>query len=186
MPRGVYARTKSRTDGRTDGVSLVNAIDWPAMIAQLEQQRAALDQERADVDAVLEIVRRRAGPAVTVAALQEAARVPRNGKKATKQDKISAAQIATMRAMWEKGSPGMAIAKAAKVSDATVYARAKAGGWKRPKSGVAVSPAAAAPVKTPAGEQLAGSVKCTNPDCGVMTDRDPCQRCGVKLRRNKW
>lgn len=184
MPRGVYRRTNSRTDG----VSLVSAIDWPAMLAQLEHQRAAIDEERADIDAVIETIRRRAGPKVTVAALHGLQRAPARHGHATKkapasvggkgQAKISDAQLTSMRTQWERGDAAVAIAKAVKVSDATVYARAKAGKWKRPKK------SDSAKVKEPAGTKLPGRVRCTS--CDVMTEYDPCEHCGSKLKRKGW
>lgn len=195
MPRGVYPRKESRSVGRSVGRSVyrpVSRIDWPAMIAQLEQERAALDEQRADVDAVIDVVRRRAGPAATIAAIQQIQRAPahQDGKRAAKakptpkgkparnggptgkrQDNISASQIARIRRGWEAGEPATAIAKAAKVSDVTVRNRAKAGGWQRPK-------------KAPQGVQLSGSTRCTS--CDVMTSTDPCEHCGSKLKRKGW
>src|ERR1043166_5727458 len=55
MPRGVYARkqrsvqTDRPTDRPTDRVSPVSAIDYPGLLAQLEQQDRALVQEREDL-----------------------------------------------------------------------------------------------------------------------------------------
>lgn len=87
--------------------------------------------------------------------------------------------------MTEAGYDVDEIAARFKITDAGVYYYAKSRKWKRPKEGAA-APAAAAPAKPPAGEQLSGSVRCTNPECGSWTDFDPCRVCGQKLKRNKW
>jgi len=149
------------------------------MLAQLEQQRILLDQERADVDAVIETVRRRAGLVVPAGlrlppALNDGPkRKPAKAAAASNgKSKITPAQIATMRRLFESGASSAEICKAAKVTDATIYRRAKMEGWKRPKA-----------EKPPKGEQLSGSVRCNH--CGTMTDYDPCRSCGKKLTR-KW
>ena len=68
-----------------------------------------------------------------------------------------------------------AVAKAAGVSPATIYAWSSKGKWKRPPA-----PGVKAPAK---GEQLAGRVRC--PGCQTMTQTDPCDGCGKTLPR-KW
>lgn len=173
----------------------MSRMDWGAMVAQLEEQRATTAQDLADIDAVIATVRQRANGApvldpkrATKAALRAKKAKPaagrRNGKPSA-QSKITDAQLATMRKQWEAGVSAETIAKQVKVHYTTVYGRAKAGGWKRPKPGAAASPAAAAPIKEPAGTRLSGSVRCTNPQCGSWTDYDPCRSCGQPLKR-KW
>jgi hypothetical protein len=161
----------------------MTVIDYPALLAQLEQQRRALEQEAQDIDAIIDTVRRRAGAALpaglTLSPARAAKAKPAAGKGNGKQQghsNITDTQIATMRRGWEAGTPVVAIAKAAKVSEPTVRTRAKAGGWKRPKT-----PAAKA---EPKGTKLSGSVRCTS--CDVHTSYDPCEHCGHKLRGKGW
>jgi hypothetical protein len=166
---------------------LVSAIDWPAMLAQLEQQRIVLDQERQDVDAVIETVRRRAGGVVPAGLTLPP---PRNGgKRATKavaknggKGRVSDDQVATMRRLFEDGAAIAAVAKGAHVSEPTVRTYAKAGKWKRPAIAKAAT-GKAAPKATDV-VQLSGSVKCTS--CDLWTKTDPCEKCGSKLKRKGW
>jgi hypothetical protein len=162
----------------------MTAIDYPALLAQLEQQRRAVEQEAQDIDAIIDTVRRRAGAVVpaglTLLPVRAAKAKPPAGKgngKPTGHSNITDTQLATMRRGWEAGTPVVAIAKAAKVSEPTVRTRAKAGGWKRPKKGT--TPTAA----TRTGTQLAGSITCNW--CQLKTSYDPCQMCGKKLKR-EW
>jgi len=161
----------------------MTVIDYPALLAQLEQQRNALDDERQDIDAIIETVRRRAGGVVPASLTLPPARAPKakppagkgNGKLSA-QSKITDAQLADMQARWERGESAVVIAKRTKVSDATVYARAKAGGWKRPKK----SAQAAAAART--GTKLGGSITCNW--CQLKTEYDPCEKCGKTLKRS--
>ena len=225
----------------------MNAIDYPALLAQLEQQRAASVQEIADLDVIIAAVRKRAGVAVPVGLTLPPARNGggKNGQRNTrgnphdpkwnqsKRDyaagkpvaeiakaagvsvatiytrasegqwkrppataahaatpseagatRLSPDKLATIQLQYEKGVSGPEIEKRTGVSMKTIYKRAKDLGWKRHATAPPAKPTAAAP--TPKGTQLSGSVKCTNPDCGVMTDFDPCRRCGVKLNRKGW
>ena len=156
-------------------------IDYDVLLADLTQQRTGLEQELADVDAIIDAVRKRAGPKVAIADVTRAAPMkgPRSGAKRKRAGKLTDEQLAKMRAQFERGVNAKEIGKAFGVTDSAVYLRANALGWKRPKRGAA---AAAAPVKPPAGEQLPGSVRC--PHCSIMTDYDPCRACGKKVR--KW
>jgi len=144
------------------------------MLAQLEQQRRALDDERQDIDAVIETVRRRAGLMLPPA---RAGRAPTKTKRPAaaangkRPGKLSDAQLAAARQQFEAGVPLVTIAKPLKVTGEAIAGRARAGGWKRPKV-----------EKPPKGEQLAGQVRCNH--CGRMTDWDPCRGCGKKLTRS--
>lgn len=168
-----------------------------AVEADLLRTKEGLVQELADVDAVLAAIRKRAAPAVGI--YVETKSRPTNGrtpskkapakaaaKPAAQTGKLSPDQVVRMGEMFEAGKPVDEIAKRFKVTDAGVYYYAKSRKWKRPNPGVAAPPAAAAPVATPAGQQLSGSVRCTNPECGAWTDYDPCRKCGEKLKRAKW
>ena len=167
-------------------------IDWDDMVSDLEGQKTALETELADVEAVLDVVRKRAAPKVRVA---DVATRPKagNGKKpaAAKPVKTRASgddaekAKATAKKMYERGDVVNEIAKAVGRSVQTVYTWASAEKWDRPNPGAA-SPAAAAPVKPAAGTPLSGNVRCTNPECGAWTDHDPCRTCGKMLRRKGW
>lgn len=153
------------------------------MLAQLEQQRTALDAERQDIDAVIETVRRRAGLVVPAAlpparAAKKAQRPTANGKRGADPK-----TLASIRKQYEAGVPIAKIPEARGHSGNWIYQLASDGGWKRPKPGAAASPAAVAAV--PKGHALSGSVKCPNPECGGWTDFDPCRKCGQPLKR-KW
>lgn len=66
----------------------------------------------------------------------------------------------------------MAIARELGVSDPAVHNRAKAQHW--PKRGKKAA--------APKGEKLSGATRCNH--CQVMTEHDPCDKCGSKLKRN--
>lgn len=198
MPRGVYTRKRvvRPTDRPTDRVVSVNAIDYPALLAQLEQQRAASVQEIADLDVIIAAVRQRAGHVVPVLPPARRPGPQRgtganqhtsggNGKRANQHVKTIApdAARAQARPLYERGDSVAAVAKAVGRSEGTVYSWASTGAWKRPK-GHAAEPGAA-PVPDDR-TKLAGSVRCTNPECGVYTDYDPCTKCGKKLKRKGW
>ena len=172
----------------------MSSVDYAAFIEQLEDQKAAAVQEVVDLEELLEAVRKRATKGVTplrrikpalAKRIQRkpAAKKPAANGKPDGRSNLTEAQLTSMKTRWERGDSAQSIAEFVKVSDATVYNRAKAGGWKRPKPGAA-APAAAAPKKEPAGERLSGSVRCTNPKCGSWTDYDPCRSCGQKLKRS--
>lgn len=204
MPRGVYPRTKVKvrpTDRPTDRVVSVSAINWPAMLASLEQQRAALDDERADIDAVIETVRRRAGPQVTIAAIQQTQRAHGgNGKRLTRAattSKVTGAQWQQARHWWDDGMAGDEIGRRLGVTGVSIREHARRHDWPARKRKYASPPVAAAapkPAEKPAprakpgnaaapatGEQLSGSVRC--PHCSTWTDYDPCRSCGKPVRK---
>lgn len=161
-------------------------IDWDVMLAGLEQQRTGLEQELADVDAVIDAVRQRAAPKVSVADIQRPHGNGTKGKRApkssTKGRGVDAQVLARIRQQYEAGVPIKQIKEARGHSGNWVYQLASDGKWKRPNPGAAAKPAAAAPK----GEQLSGNVRCTNPECGQWTAFDPCQSCGKKLNRKGW
>jgi len=170
------------------GGGAVTRIDWDAMLAGLEQQKAGLEQEVADVDAVIHAVRQRAAPKVSIADVQR----PRaNGSKksgagkvgsntrASSEDTDKAKAAAKKR--YERGDGVNDIAKDSGRSVQTIYGWASAGAWKRPNPGAAASPAAAAPTESKR-ETLPGKVRCTS--CDLWTEHDPCDHCGKKLKRN--
>jgi hypothetical protein len=162
----------------------VNRIDWDTMLAGLEQQRTGLEQELADVDAVIDAVRRRSAPKVRIADVSKGTLPARKAAKNGKRDgrsTLTDAQLKAMREQFERGDSAEAIGKKFGVTDSAVYLRAKKGGWKRPNPGAAASPAAAAPTERMA-EKLAGRVRCTS--CDLWTEYDPCENCGKKLKRN--
>ena len=165
----------------------MSSIDWGAMLAGLEQQKTGLEQELADVDAVIDAVRQRSAPKVRVSDLAKGTpSAKRNGAKGGRASSAETDQArAKARKLYETGVAVEVIGKQLGRSGQTIYGWASVGKWKRPNPGAA-APAAAAPAKTPAGEQLGGSVKCTSPACGAWTDYDPCRVCGVKLKRDKW
>jgi len=80
-----------------------------------------------------------------------------------------------MQTQFESGTAAVEIAKRFKISDAAVYYHAKKRSWKRP------NPPAGATAPTPAGEKLGGRIHCSS--CTLMTEYDPCQHCGKKLKR---
>jgi hypothetical protein len=194
MPRGVYPRkrrsvqTDRPTDRPTDRVFPVSAIDYPALLAQLEQQDRALGQEREDLAVIIAAVRKRAR-VITPSELQ---RPPvRNGKRlkrAATTAKVTEAQWAEARRLWDAGTAGDEIGRKLGITGVSVREHAKRYRWPARKRNYTSPPAPTATKAGPApkGTQLAGSVKCTNPDCGVMTDFDPCRRCGVALKRKGW
>lgn len=106
-----------------------------------------------------------------------------------RRGKLSDEQLARMRKLFEAGHVIDAIAKEFDVSGPTVSNRAKTGGWKRPARATAApkvtAPAAPSAPRATSGHQLSGDVRCTNEDCGRMTNTDPCSYCGTKLKR-KW
>lgn len=179
----------------------MSRIDWDTMLSGLESQRTGLEQELADVDAVIHAVRQRSAPKVSVAEItrprgngtkaKPAAKASSNGKGRSRVG-LTDDQRATLRAQWESGTGAKIIAARLKITTALLYYYVKTNGWKRPGTakasrpnpGVAAPPAAAAP--TPKGDKLSGEVRCTNEEeCGRMTAFDPCSYCGVKLKR-KW
>jgi len=164
----------------------VSRINWDEMLAGLERQRISAAEELADIDAVIDTVRQRAAPKVRVAELLKPK--PAAHKNGAKPSRASSAETdqAKLQAKkrYERGDSTNDIAKQSGRSVQTIYGWASEGKWKRPNTGAAVVPAAAAP--TPKGEQLSGSVRCTNPECGQWTDFDPCRSCGKKLNRKGW
>lgn len=169
----------------------MSVIDYPAMLAQLEQQRTALEEEANDLDAVIDTLRRRAQlavPAKPVPAAKPANRAkpkpkkPSGGNGGRASGAETDAAKAQAKKLWEKGTPVDQIAKTVGRAVGSIYAWSSDGKWQRPKPGAA-APAAAAPTKEPAGEKLSGSVRCTNPKCGSWTDYDPCRSCGQPLKR---
>lgn len=165
----------------------MSAVDWDVLIGELSAKRSATAQELADIDAVLAVARARASgiPAPAKRGKGKPARARAVTKKPAKngqRPRLDAAAMAVIQKQYEAGADVGEIARKAGKSVAGIYYYASSRGWKRPD---AAKPAAKAP-PTPKGQQLSGSVKCTNPDCGVMTDYDPCRRCGKKLARKGW
>jgi len=178
MPRG--KQTDRPTDRPTDRVFPVNAVDWPGMLAQLEQQRNALDAERQDIDAVIETVRR---PARTIRgpAKPRAAKVNGKTDRHGQGGKIDDAILAPIRKQYEAGATVDAIAKSSGRSVDLIYYYAKSRKWKRPKKGT-ISPAALRTGGPRTGDKLAGFVTCNW--CQLKTEYDPCQNCNKKLKRS--
>ena len=152
----------------------MSRIDWQTMLAGLEQQRTGLEQELADVDAVIATVRQRSAPKVSLADVVKPTPTRKaaatNGKRDGRST-LTDVQLTAMRERFERGDSAKVIGKKFGVTNSAVYLRAKQGGWKRPK----------APAE-PKGEKLAGNVRCTS--CDLYTSYDPCEKCGKKLKRN--
>lgn len=116
----------------------MSRIDWDTMLAGLEQQRTGLEQELADVDAVIDAVKQRTRTPLSLRpARATAAKKPaKNGhaKKATPANGIADRDTlkAQAKVLYEKGEVIEEIAKAVGKSSVTVYGWASAGGWKRP------------------------------------------------------
>lgn len=170
----------------------MSRIDWNEMLTGLEKQRSGIAQELADVDAVIETVRQRAAPKVSVAALQRPRAKPsKNGAPKQGQGiKVDPATLAPLREQYERGVPVAVIAKKVGKTASTIYGYASVYKWRRPgveeklsrpNPGAAASPAAAAPIEQ-TREELSGQVRCTN--CDLWTRFDPCSNCGKKLKRN--
>jgi len=176
----------------------MTVIDYPALLAQLEQQRNALDDERQDIDAIIDTVRRRASGMVPAGLtlpparnggakgkrLKRVAKPKRTVKSATakpgkptRTSKVTDAIAATMRRQYEMGENIDDIGGRAGVSGQTVRNYAAAGGWKRPKK---AAKAAAAAART--GTKLGGSITCNW--CQLKTEYDPCEKCGKTLKRS--
>jgi len=159
-------------------------VDWTDMLTTLEGQRTGLEQELADVDAVIHAVRQRQAPngsVVKPTKARKTAAKPKSNGKADGRSRITEAQLVEMQKLYERGDDASAIGKKFGVTNSAVYLRAKAGRWQRPKSGATASPAAAAPAD-PKRETLPGKVRCTS--CDLWTEYDPCEHCGKKLKRN--
>jgi len=163
-------------------------INWDEMLAGLEQQRTGLEQELADVDAVIDVVKKKRGgvaivsrPRVKAAKPVKVAAKSKSNGKTDGRSRITEAQLVEMQKLYERGDDATAIGKKFGVTNSAVYLRAKAGRWQRPKSGATASPAAAAPAE-PKRETLPGKVRCTS--CDLWTETDPCSNCGKKLKRN--
>lgn len=151
-------------------------MDWPALLASLEQERAAHVQAIADINAVIPTVRKHASAQVPAGLTLPP---PSNGSKGRGRRDLSLE--ATARKLYEAGTPVKQVAREIGRPIGTIYRWASAGKWKRPKPDELHS----APVSNGKGTQLSGSVKCTNPECGQWTDWDPCRACGKPLKR-KW
>jgi len=168
----------------------VTHIEWGSMLAGLEQQRTGLEQELADVDAVIQIARQRSAPRVAIADLTKpratngrkirGQKIAKPAPKAAPSGKLSPDQVVRMSELYEAGKSVDEIATRFKVTTAAVYYYASSRKWKRPNPGAAAKPAAAAPTERMA-EKLAGRVRCTS--CDLWTDYDPCENCGKKLKR---
>lgn len=154
-----------RQAGRQAGMSRVTAVDWDAMLAELEAQKAtavaAIDEKIA---------------AVRVLAGQNGnGRAPAPSRKKASAlrpsfGRASAEWVEKARAMFERGDAVQDIAKACGKTDAGVRYQAKVKGWKR-----------GAAKKAPTGTELAGNVRC--PHCESMTKWDPCEHCHKKVRK---
>ena len=180
MPRGVYPRKRRsvQTDRPTERVFPVSAIDYPGLLAQLEQQDRAIVQEREDLAVIIDAVRKRARVVVPSG-------LSGNGQRANQHAKTIAPDDAMKKArpLYERGDAVTAVAKAVGRTAATIYTWASKEKWARPKGHAAKPDAAPVPDNR---TKLAGSVRCTNPDCGVYTDYDPCTKCGKALKRRSW
>lgn len=172
----------------------MSAIDYPGLLAQLEQQRAAAVQEIADLDVIIPAVRQRAGRVVpvglTLAPPRPVAKpTPNGGANGTPKKRPTAETRGNPHdPKWNQahrdyaaGKPVAEIAKAAGCSVATIYTRASEGKWERPKGHDAPLVKTAAVV--PQGHKLSGTVRCNH--CERMTGYDPCEHCHKTLTR-KW
>lgn len=156
--------TLGRQAGR-QGMSRVTAVDWTAMLAELEAEKvtavAAIDEKIAAV----RVLAGQNGHAPSAPA-------PRKKTPALRPSfgRAEADWIQKARVMFERGEPVQDIAKACGKTDAGVRYQAKVKGWQR-----------GAAKKTPTGAELAGNVRC--PSCESMTKYDPCEHCHKKVRR---